>query len=79
LGDKPRETVVRERMAILNALYFPRADYESLYEGITPANTFMVLLNQYFNAEYQLLEDRCFYSFYSAPYAFDDVTDLTAK
>ena len=73
------ERAVRERMAILNAFYFPDQAYERLYEEITPVNTFRVVLSQYLDAELDLLEDRAFYSTYDAPYAFDDVTNLTAK
>jgi hypothetical protein len=73
------ESAVRERMAILNAFYFPGADYERLYEEITPVNTFRVLLNHYLGADLDLLEDRVFYSSYEAPYAVTDVTDLTAE
>jgi hypothetical protein len=66
-------------MPILNAIYLPDAAYEHLYEDITPVNTFRLLLKQYLGADLALLDDRCFYSFYSKPYAFTDVTDLTSQ
>lgn len=64
-----------ERMSILNAYYFPDQNYEALYEDITPVNTFRVILNNYFNTNYELLEDRSYYSTRKRPYLFTDVTD----
>jgi hypothetical protein len=66
---------IPERMSILNAYYFPDQDYTALYEGITPVNTFRVVLNKYFGADYELLEDRNWFSSWDLPYAFTDVTD----
>jgi len=66
---------IPERMSILNAYYFPDQDYAALYEGITPVNTFRVVLNKYFGADYELLEDRNWFSSWDLPYAFTDVTD----
>lgn len=43
---------------ILNALYFPDQNYTTLYKQISPVNTFRVILNQYFNQQLPLLEDR---------------------
>jgi hypothetical protein len=68
-----------ERMAILNAIYFPDAAYDNLYESITPVNTFRVLLSQYLNVDLDLVDDRCFYSNYADPYSFTDVTELTSE
>ena len=62
-------------MAILNAYYFPDGDYTALYDDITPVNTFRVVFNEYFRAGYRLLEDRCYFSTWHAPYALVDVTD----
>ena len=63
-----------ERFAILNAYYFPDQDYRSLYSSITPVNSFRVILNQYFGADLDMLEDRSYYASWSAPYRFIDVT-----
>lgn len=66
---------IPERMSILNAYYFPGQDYGDLYESITPVNTFRVILNKYFDADYELLEDKNWFSSQDLPYAFTDVTD----
>jgi hypothetical protein len=65
-----------ERVSILNAYYFPDQDYEDLYQTITPVNTFRVVLDKFFGANYDLLTDRTYYYYRPAtPYDFVDVTD----
>lgn len=41
---------------VLNAIYFPDRDYSKLNEQITPVNTMRVVLNRYFDEEYEMLE-----------------------
>jgi hypothetical protein len=66
---------IPERMSILNAYYFPDQNYEDLYEDITPVNTFRIVLNNYFGANYELLEDKSYFASWDHPYLFIDVTD----
>jgi hypothetical protein len=73
--DNLEETYLPERMSIFNAYYFPDQDYDTLYEHITPVNTFRVILNNYFGADYELLEDKSYFAAWDHPYAFIDVTD----
>ena len=54
------EDWVRDNTAILNAYYFPGQDYSALYPGITPVNTFRVVLNQFLGGEYPLLPDKSY-------------------
>lgn len=69
-------TCIRERMAILNAYYFPdERGYAMLYPSITPVNTFRVVLDAYLGTQLGLLEDRSYYSLWEAPYRFIDVSD----
>jgi len=42
---------------ILNAMYLPGVDYSELWDSISPVNTFRLIFNQYFGADYTLLED----------------------
>ncbi len=67
---------VTERLSILNAYFFPDRDYTSLYEGISPVNTFRVVLNEYFGMDFELLVDRAFFSSWSRPY---DLTEVTSE
>ncbi len=71
------DTLPAERFGILNAYYFPDNDYSRLYPGISPVNSFRVVLNQFFDGEYALLPDRHYYSSWSFPFDFVEVTDLS--
>ena len=68
-------TDLKERMSILNAYYFPDQNYGGLNERISPVNSFRVVLNTYFGANLELLPDRSFFSTWTEPYQFIDVTD----
>jgi hypothetical protein len=61
--------VIRYRMPILNAYYFPNGT-DGLYETISPVNTFRVVLNKYFGQQYELLDDVAFFSEYDVPYDY---------
>jgi hypothetical protein len=73
--DEPEETYVRESMTNLSAFYLPGGGEEDLYEGISSVNTFRVILNRYFGTDYELLEDRSFFSTPRYLYRFIDVTE----
>jgi hypothetical protein len=60
---------------ILNAYYLPEDGEKLLYDSISPVNSFRVVFNYYFNTNYEILEDRSFYSTYEDPFGFIDVTD----
>jgi len=72
---EPNNTCLWERYSMLNAYYFPDGNYSALYESITPVNSFRVILDQYFGADMELLEDKNYYATWSRPYAFSEVTD----
>ncbi len=42
----------------LNAYYFSDGNYSGLYDGISPVNSFRVILNKYFNQHLNLLPDK---------------------
>ena len=51
------------RMPILNAYFLPDMDSDQvLYPSISPVNSFRVVLNQYFDANLPLLEDRSYFA-----------------
>jgi hypothetical protein len=70
---------MKERMSILNAYLFPDGDYEALYEGITPVNSFRVVLNKFFGAALPMLPDRSYYSEATSPYRLEDVTERATQ
>ncbi|MGD8604134.1 MAG: hypothetical protein PVF49_06115, partial [Anaerolineales bacterium] len=49
----------------LNAIYAPPACQQQLYQGLTPVNTFRILLDCLFGENYDVLPDRHFFSNYS--------------
>ncbi|MDH7512698.1 MAG: hypothetical protein QHH14_07120, partial [Clostridiales bacterium] len=71
--EDPGQTDLRERMSILNAIYFPTQNYHELSEYMTPVNTFRVVFNEVFAEGYDLLPDRSFFSTWSRPYEFHEV------
>jgi hypothetical protein len=70
---------LNERMSILNAYYFPDQDYKDIYPGITPVNSFRVVLNRFLAANFELLADRNYFVTLDRPYNFIDVTDALHK
>jgi hypothetical protein len=60
----------QRRMTILNAYYLPEAGAQSLYEAISPVNTFRVIFNHYFSLQDPLLDDISYYSSYEEPYNY---------
>jgi hypothetical protein len=56
-GPTSRDVSPEKRLPILNAYYFRDGAVEDLYPHITPVNTFRVLFNHYFDADYDYLED----------------------
>jgi hypothetical protein len=74
--DPPQTEGIKERMAILNAYYFPDKKYDALYENITPVNSFRLILQQYLGENTEFLGDKSYFSnFISEIYDFKDVTD----
>ena len=54
-GDAGRE------FDILNAYFLPENGKHLLYETITPVNSFRIILNLYFDTNYDLLEDKSYF------------------
>jgi hypothetical protein len=54
------EKAIRERYSILNTYYFPQEIDIQPYEKMSSVNTFRLIFNNYFNANYKLLEDKSY-------------------
>ena len=67
---------ITERMSIFNAYYLPDQNTDLIYDSITPVNSFRLILNAHFNANYELLEDKSYFSDYVHPHNFTDVTEI---
>lgn len=72
----PTDENIKERMRILNAYYLPQGKKDLLYESITPVNTFRLIFDAYFGADFELLKDQNYFSTYAYPYGFKNVTDI---
>jgi len=70
------ENNIDERFSIMNAYYFPDQNYDTLYPGITPVNSYRIILNQYFYTDLSLLPDKNYFSTVFQPYKFIDMTDM---
>ncbi|WP_295805611.1 hypothetical protein [uncultured Nitratireductor sp.] len=78
-GRVPWQAAQAEKLqiktGILNAYYFPNGDYGLLYPDITPVNSYRVLFDTYFGAEFPMLADRIFaFPNDRSLYEFHDVT-----
>ncbi len=71
--DKER-TDLRERLAIFSAFYFPDGDYSALDTVFSSVNTFRVILRQFLGLDIPLLPDRAYFSKWSLPYEFHEVS-----
>jgi hypothetical protein len=63
------------RMEILNAYLVPDEVKAHLYPSISPVNSFRLLFDDYFGANYDLLPDKSYYSNYATPYDYELVRD----
>jgi len=73
--SNPEKVDFNERFSILNAYYLSGNKDIGLYDSITPVNTFRVIFNHYFDANFDLLKDFSFYSGWNDPFRFIDVTN----
>lgn len=77
--DSLDRTDLREPFSILNAYYVPDKVRKSLYDTITPVNSFRLVLSNLFGEKYRKISDRSFYSTASEPLHFSEVTKLIPK
>jgi len=76
IWDDATEAEWREKYGILNAYYLPNVDEDVLYPTITPVNSFRLIFNLYFGADFELLPDNSYFSDeLRSPFDFFDVTD----
>jgi len=78
--DEALDQELRKKMGILNAYYFPEVNSEIFYDNITPVNSFRVLFDSYFDADFPLLPDEN-YAFPNANniYDFFEITETVRR
>jgi len=72
--ENPELTYMKECMTNLMAYYLPDGGHSHLNDETSSVNTFCIILNHYFGFDYDLLENRCYFSTHRYPYRFHDVT-----
>ena len=67
--DHPESSYLKENLAILNAYLLP-AKAGNTYPGISPVNTFRLVLGHYFGADLDLVADKSAWCTWWRPYVF---------
>ena len=76
-GNEDRDRAYLEnRLPILNAYFVTEKIKGELYQTITPVNSFRLILNHLFDANYELLPDQNFFTQPSYPYRHYPVAEL---
>jgi len=74
--SQPDISLLRDRMFIINAYYLPESVKKHLNDSITPVNTFRLIFDKYFGAEFGLIEEKSLYTFcYDNLYKFVSVPE----
>ncbi len=73
--DDVEATDLRERFGILNGIYLPGGETQGLTDSMTSVNTFRIVLRNVFGADLPPLVERSFFSTFSDPLDFIDVTE----
>jgi hypothetical protein len=73
--DSAEDTDMHERFGILLAMRFPDASPPPIDSHVTPVNAFRLLLNRAIGTRLPLLENRSYFTTWSRPFDFIDVTE----
>lgn len=71
--ENPSVKSYSETFPIFNAFYFTHRNNIIPYNSVTPVNTFRLIFNYYFNGNYQILDNKSYFSSWSHPYDFIEV------
>ena len=73
----PTEEMIKQGLNNINAIYFPNTTNNFSYEKISNVNSFRIIFNEYFNTEFELLDDKYFWMESSTPpFNIIDVTKI---
>jgi len=76
LWEDPEVKDIEQRMPILNVYLLPESCRPTMYNAITPVNTFRVVFNCAFNTDYEILPDVSYFSGFSSIYDFKNVNEI---
>lgn len=74
--ENPDSVMIKQVYGIFNAYHLPNGGNNEIYETITPINSFRVVFNYYFDENYELLDDKAYFSNIHDLKRFDDVTSI---
>lgn len=77
--DNATKTNQKERMAILNAIYYSDGEIANLNNDISPVNTFRNILNHLCGGSLSIQANHSYFSTLKARYDFIDVTERLKK
>jgi hypothetical protein len=69
-----KDSCLFERFSILNAVYLPGFDQDSIPMDLAPVNTFRLIFNHYFQTKLEILPNKQYFSANTDPYQFIEVT-----
>jgi len=73
----PTEEMIKQGLNNINAIYFPNRHEDLVYEDISNVNSFRIIFNEYFNAKFELLDDKYFWMESGKPsFKIIDVTEI---
>ncbi|HLC94214.1 MAG TPA: sulfatase-like hydrolase/transferase [Patescibacteria group bacterium] len=73
---KVTDAAIERHMKILNAYFLPGFDTSKLYPSLSPVNTFRLIFNEYFGADFKLLPDKSYFiPHLDRPYQYMEITD----
>jgi hypothetical protein len=72
--NSAEKTNMKERLANFYAVYFYDRDYSNLQNKISPVNTYRIILNKLFKTDYEILENRSYFSTWKNRFDFIDVS-----
>lgn len=75
--DSNENSNLKERISIMNGYYFPDQGISGLYPTISPVNTFRLVFNRIFKTNFELLEDKSYFSTVGLPFNFILVPEET--
>lgn len=72
----PNGKMINQRLSNFDALYLPEKNDDVPKDSITTVNTFRIIFNLYFGANYELLPDKMYWVHREEYYRYQNVTDI---
>jgi len=77
---EPSKEDVYQRLRNFDAIYFPDEEKrKNLDDNRTLVNTFRTIFNAYYGSDYELLENKVYWSYNAKPYDYKDVSHYTLE